>query len=157
MNVFLTALEKQGKLRRQKVGITQIEDMLKEAINDLREADVIKDLADRATYILAYMAMLKAGRALLLLHGFTPDDGAQHKTVVEVCIELLGKRFEQVTFHFERMRRKRNEMTYEAGFLTSQTESKKALTDAVLLVEEILKLAKAKNPQLELKFPKNGE
>ena len=152
MNDFLSALEKQGKLRRQKVGVTQIEGMLKEAIKDLQEANLIKDLADRATYILAYMAMLKAGRSLLLLHGYTPDDGGQHKTVVDACIELLGKQFEQVTLHFERMRRKRNEMTYEAGFLTSQTESKKALADAVLLVQEILEHAKSKNPQLELKF-----
>lgn len=152
MNALLVMLEKNGKLRRQKAGVVQIENMLKEAIKDLEEANLIKELADRATYILAYMAMLKAGRALLLLHGFTPDDGAQHKTVVDACIELLGKNFEQITLHFERMRRKRNEMTYESGFLTSQTESKNALADAVLLVQEILKLAKTKNPQLELNF-----
>ena len=151
-NNLLLLLEKQGKLRRQNVGFAQIENLLKEAVNDLREANLIKDIAERATYILAYMAMLKAGRALLLLYGYTPDDGAQHKTVVEACVEILGEQFKQTTLHFERMRRKRNEMTYEAGFLTSHTESQKALSDAVLLVQEILRYAKSKNPQLELNF-----
>ena len=45
MKEFLSALEKQRKLRHQKVGVTQIEAMLKEAIKDLQEANLIKDLA----------------------------------------------------------------------------------------------------------------
>jgi len=45
---------------------------LKEAILDLEEGKRIVDIAERATYLLAYNAMLKAGRALMLLRGYVP-------------------------------------------------------------------------------------
>lgn len=101
---------------------------------------------------MAYTAMLKAGRALLLLKGYRPTDGAQHKTVVEMTGAILGDKYTSLVSHFETMRRKRNELTYEAGTLLSGSESKQALDDATLLVKNILKEAKSRNPQLELEL-----
>ena len=86
----LKKLEAQGKLRRQKAGLSQVEALLRQASLDLQEAEKVKRLAERATYLLAYIALLKAGRALLLYHGFVPDDGAQHRTVVEATSAMLG-------------------------------------------------------------------
>ena len=62
-------LERAGKIRKQKAGFVQIEALLKEAILDLEEAEKIVHIAERATYLLAYNAMLKAGRALMLSGG----------------------------------------------------------------------------------------
>ena len=143
-------LEKEGKLAAQKVGIIQIEALLKESIIDLEESKKTLHIADRATYVMAYTAMLKAGRALLLLKGYRPTDGAQHKTVVEMTGAILGNKYTSIVSHFETMRRKRNELTYEAGTLLSGSESKQALDDATLLVNDILKEAKSRNPQLEM-------
>ena len=67
MDKLIRKLEKEGKLKKQKAGIVQIETLLNQAILDLKEAKKISNIAERATYILAYMAMLKAGRALLTL------------------------------------------------------------------------------------------
>lgn len=50
------------------------------------------------------------------------------------------------------MRRKRNEMTYEAGTLLSKTEVRQSFDDAVTLVQAIYRKVKAENPQLELDF-----
>jgi uncharacterized protein (UPF0332 family) len=152
LNKIIAVLEKAGRVRKQAVGIVQVEAMLKQAILDLKEVRKIASIAERATYLLAYMAMLKAGRALLMLQGYVPDDGAQHKTVVEITDALLGEKYRHLTDHFETMRRKRNEMTYEAGALLSKSESQKAFADAIELVKKILADVKAKNPQLELKF-----
>lgn len=149
---FAKKLEKEGKLAIQKVGIVQIEALLKESIIDLEESKKTLHIADRATYIMAYTAMLKAGRALLLLKGYRPTDGAQHKTVVEMTGAILGDRYTSLVSHFETMRRKRNELTYEAGTLLSESESKQALDDATLLVKNILKEVKSRNPQLELEL-----
>ncbi|MDP2653111.1 MAG: hypothetical protein Q8Q08_03670 [Candidatus Omnitrophota bacterium] len=149
---LILRLVKEGRLRPQKVGVVQIEALLKEAIADLAEAEKIAHVAQRATYVLAYMAMLKAGRALLLLKGYAPIDGAQHKTVVEVTAAILGEKFREITDQFETMRRKRNEMTYEAGALLSLSESQRAFSDAIVLVKQIHKQVKARNPQMELKF-----
>ena len=154
---LIQKLKKQGKIKKQKAGIVQIEALLKEAILDLREAKKISHIAERATYLLAYMAMLKAGRALLLFKGYMPDDGAQHKTVVEVTSAILGDKFKNPTEQFETMRRKRNEMTYEAGSLLSKSEAQKAFSDAISLVEGILSEVKSQNPQLELKFELDEE
>jgi uncharacterized protein (UPF0332 family) len=149
---LIKKLEKEGKLKMQKAGIVQIEALLRQAMLDLQEANKISHIASRATYILAYMAMLKAGRALLLLRGFVPDDGAQHKTVVEITGAILGDKYTTLVGHFEIMRRKRNEMTYEATALLSTSEAKKAFSDASTLVQAILKEVKLQNPQLELEF-----
>ena len=147
---LIKKLEKEGKLAAQKVGIVQIEALLKESIIDLEESKKTLHIADRATYIMAYTAMLKAGRALLLLKGYRPTDGAQHKTVVEMTGAILGDKYTSLISHFETMRRKRNELTYEAGTLLSGSESNQALEDATSLVKNILKEAKSRNPQLEM-------
>ena len=149
---LIRRMEKQGRIRKQEVGLVQIEALLRQAIVDLEEAKKVSHIAERATYLLAYMAMLKAGRALLLLNGYAPADGGQHRTVVEITSALLGKRYRSLTDHFETMRRKRNEMTYEAGGLLSMSEGQEAFGNAVSLVDEILKIAKARNPQLELEL-----
>jgi uncharacterized protein (UPF0332 family) len=149
---LIKRLEKSGKIRRQKAGFVQIEALLKEAILDLEEAEKIAHLAERATYLLAYNAMLKAGRALLLLQGFVPYNGSQHKTVVEMTSAVLGDKYGAITGQFERMRRKRNEMTYESGTLLSKSEAQKAFSDAIALVKKIFAEVKSQNPQFELKF-----
>jgi uncharacterized protein (UPF0332 family) len=152
LDKLVRRLEKAGKIRKQKAGFVQIEALLKEAILDLEEANKIAQLAERATYLLAYNSMLKAGRALLLMRGFVPDDGAQHKTVVEMTSAILGDQYRTLTDQFETMRRKRNEMTYEAGTLLSKSEAKRAFLDAITLMKKILAETKSQNPQLELKF-----
>lgn len=150
---LINRLNKEGKIAEQKVGIIQIENLIKEAIIDLDEAKkTLRISADLATYLMAYMAMLKAGRALLLLKGYRPTDGAQHKTVVEMTGAILGDKYVNLVNHFETMRRKRNELTYEAGGLLSRSDAENAMQDASLLVKRILEETKSRNPQLELDF-----
>ncbi len=145
-------LEREGKIRKQRAGLVQVEALLKEALLDLEEAKRISSVAERATYLLAYNGMLKAGRALLLLSGYVPDDGAQHKTVVEMTAAILGAEYGSLTEQFETMRRKRNNLTYEAGTLLSRSEAQRAFSDAIELVKRILAEVKARNPQLDLKL-----
>ncbi len=144
--------EREGKIKKQKAGLVQVEALLKEAVLDLEEAKRISSVAERATYLLAYNGMLKAGRALLLLKGYVPDDGAQHKTVVEMTAAILGAKYRSLTEQFETMRRKRNDLTYEAGTLLSKSEAQRAFLDSIELVKRILTEVKAQNPQLDLKL-----
>ena len=149
---LIKRLEREGKVRKQKAGLVQAEALLKEAVLDLEEANRISSVGERATYLLAYSGMLKAGRALLLLNGYVPDDGAQHKTVVEMTAAILGAKYRSLTEEFETMRRKRNDLTYEAGTLLSKSEAQRAFSDAIELVKRILTEVKAPNPQLDLKL-----
>lgn len=134
---LINKMQREGKIRKQKAGIIQVEALLRDAMSDLREARKITHLAERATYMLAYVAMLKAGRALLLLNGYIPDDGAQHKTVVEITGIILGDKYKNLAEQFDSMRRKRNEMTYSAGILLSKSEAQVAFSDAMSLVKKI--------------------
>lgn len=152
MDKLIRKLEREGKIKKQMAGLIQVEALLREAIQDLEEAKNILKIATRATYLLAYNAMLKAGRALLLFQGYTPADGGQHKTVVEMTSALLGENFRHLCDQFESMRRKRNELTYEAGVLLSGSDSKTAFSDAEHLVKQVLAEVKSKNPQMELDF-----
>ena len=149
---LIEKFQKQGRIKKQKVGPVQLEALLKEAMLDLKEAKKVVNIGDRATYLLAYMAMLKAGRALLFLNGYMPCDGAQHKTVVELSGAILGVKYKSLTDQFENMRRKRNDLTYEAGVLLSGAEAQQALYGAISLVREVLGKVKSLNPQLELGF-----
>jgi uncharacterized protein (UPF0332 family) len=130
----------------------QVEGFLKEALIDLSEAEKTLPVSKRGAYLLAYNAMLKAGRALMLMEGYIPDDGAQHKTVIEVYGLILGEQFKISVRKFDNMRRKRNELTYEAGVLLSARDTENALDEAHSLISGILKQVKSRNPQFELEL-----
>jgi len=149
---LIKRLEREGKVRKQKAGLVQVEALLKEAVLDLEEANRISSVGERATYLLAYNGMLKAGRALLLLRGYVPHGGGQHKTIVEMTAAILGAKYRSLTEQFETMRRKRNDLTYEAGTLLSKSEAQRAFSDSIELVKRILAEVKAQNPQLDLKL-----
>ncbi len=152
MDDLIQKLKAAGKLREEKVGFIQTEGLLKDALKDIQEAKAVIKIGERAPFILAYQSMLKAGRALLLLYGFRPADGAQHKTVIQICEVILGQAFKSLAEQFERMRRKRNELTYEYGGLLSHSEVEAALQDAEAWIRAISNKVKEKNPQFELKF-----
>lgn len=147
-------LKLEGKLREEKIGFVQIEGLLTDALKDIREAKRELDIGERGPFLLAYQAMLKAGRALLFLESLRPTDGAQHKTVVQVCEFFLGATFKNLAQQFEEMRRKRNQLVYEYGSLLSHSEVKAALVDAEEWIRAIAQKVKIKNPQFDLLFEK---
>ncbi|MDP2904888.1 MAG: hypothetical protein Q8O22_01125 [Candidatus Omnitrophota bacterium] len=142
----------QGKIRKQPSGLVQVEAFLKEALIDLGEAKKTLRVSKRGAYLLAYNAMLKGGRGLMLLEGYVPDDGGQHKTVIDVCGLILGEEFRIIIQKFDSMRRKRNDLTYEAGVLLSSSDAEAALNEADTLIAGIFKKVKSRNPQFELEL-----
>ena len=152
MDELIKKLKLEGKLRDEKVGFIQIEGLLQDALKDIQEARVVIKVGERSPFILAYQSMLKAGRSLLLLYNLRPADGAQHKTVIQVCGVMLGKSFQSLAEQFENMRRKRNELTYENGGLLSRSEVEHALRDAEAWIRAVAAKVHEKNPQFELKF-----
>jgi len=150
MNSLLEKLKLQGKLREEKVGFIQIEGLLKDAMLDIKEAKAELGIGERGPFLLAYQAMLKAGRALLLLENLRPADGAQHKTVIQACEVFLGPAFKNLAEQFETMRRKRNQLVYEYGGLLSHEEVELGLSDAEEWIRAISGKVREKNPQFEL-------
>lgn len=147
---LMERLLKEKKLKRQEAGFTQVEKLLEKAVSNLAAAKKIRKESDEAAYLMAYNGMLKAGRALLLLEGYVPDDGAQHRTVVEVTKAILGVKFKRVSDKFEGMRRKRNILTYDFDGVVTATESADAISEAIELLKGIVAEVKTRNPQLNL-------
>lgn len=150
MDELIEKLKGEGKLRNQKGTFIQIEGLLEDAVKDIREAKALLPVGERGIFILAYQGMLKAGRALLFMENLRPADGAQHKTVIQVCEFILGKAFKELASQFETMRRKRNELTYEYGALLSRIEIEAALNGAEAWIQAVAQKVKEKNPQFEL-------
>ena len=90
-----------GLLKAQKTDVKAVEHLMARARKDLRAARAILDIDEGIAYTTAYMAMLRAGRALMLAKGLRPADGYQHKTVAEFVAhtkleEIIKKVYRQV-------------------------------------------------------------
>ncbi len=96
--------------------------------------------------------MLHAARAFILLKGFRPADGYQHKTVVEFMSHFWGREFKVIVEQFDRMRRKRNIFTYEIDISISKSEASNALEKAKRFVDLIKGIIQKENPQMGFKF-----
>lgn len=131
-----------GLIKKQEVNFIQIEKIILRAQRDLVVAEKNLTIDEEVAYNYAYLAMLRSGRALLFLKGFRPSDGQQHRTVIEIAQVILGEKFELLVEKFDKMRRKRNQFTYDPFFPVSKTESVKALKtggDFVKIVSDLIK------------------
>jgi len=149
---FIDEYLNKGLLKRQKSNFGMIEKLVLRAHKDLKTAKAILNIDEGIAYTIAYVAMLHAGRALMLLKGLRPADGSQHKTVVEFMGYLLGKEFKAIVERFDKMRKKRNIFTYEVRISISKIEAENALSTAMKFVNLIEDIIKKENPQTEFKF-----
>ncbi len=149
--IFIDFLNR-GLVKRQEVNFIQIEKLILRAQKDLEVAERNLTIDEEAAYNYAYLAMLRSGRALLFLKGFRPSDGQQHRTVIEIAQHLLGKKFESLVAKFDKMRRKRNQFTYDPFFPVSKTESVQALKTAGDFVKIIATLMKEESPDRHFNF-----
>ena len=124
------------------------ETLILRALKDLKTSKADLDIDEGTAYAIAYLAMLRAGRAFML----RPANGYQHKTVVEFTAYFLGKKFESLVEHFDRMRKKRNIFTYDVGISISKTEAKNAINTAAEFVNVIRDIIRRESPQIKFKF-----
>lgn len=141
-----------GLLKKQKTDLQAVEKMLRRSYKDLSAAKANLAIDEGIAFTVAYLAMLHAARAFILLKGFRPADGFQHKTAVEFTAYFLGKEFKSVAEQFDRMRRKRNIFTYDVDIAISKTDAINALATATQFVDLMKELMQKENPQLEFKY-----
>jgi len=149
---FLEESLSKGFLRKQKADLRAVERLILRAHKDLKTAKANLDIDEGIAYTVAYLAMLHTARAFILLKGFRPADGYQHKTVVEFMSHFLGREFKVIVEQFDRMRRKRNIFTYEIDISISKSEASNALEKAKRFVDLIKGIIQKENPQMGFKF-----
>ncbi len=147
---FLKKLEKQGFLKKEDIGLDQVKALLSSSSRNLIASEKNIKIDEEACYSLAYNAMLKIGRALVFLQGYRPSDGKQHLTTIEVAGKILGDEFSTLIDSFDRMRRKRNQFTYDPMFPLSLSEAKKALETATMFNKKVKSYLRKQYSQLDL-------
>lgn len=151
MRSLVENLKNRGLIAKENIGFDQIVKHISRAQKDLVVAKANLEIDSEAAYNYSYLAMLRAGRALMFNFGYRPIDGQQHKTIVEFCRAVLDKEFSQLTLNFDKMRKFRNRFTYdEPGILVSKQEAKQSLQRAQDYVKGIAEIIQAKNPQKRL-------
>ncbi len=141
-----------GLLKKQKTDFGAVEKMMMRAEKDLRAAKANMKIDEEIAYTISYTAMLHAARALMLVKGYRPADGYQHKTAVEFMAQCVGGEYKAAVEYFDKMRRKRNLFTYEVNISVSKTEAENARNAAVKFVELVKNIIRAEKPQMEFKF-----
>jgi len=143
---------KLGLIKEQKSNFKGIENLVARAYKEIKIARANVSIDEGTAFTIAYTSMLHAGRALMLIKGFRPNNGAQHKTVVDFSAIVFGDKFKKLTPRFDKMRRKRNIFTYEVSISISSTEVENALKSATQLIETIRDIIEKENPQYKFKF-----
>ena len=144
----------QGLIKKQKVDFSHIEALLLRAQKDIIAAKANLKIDEEVTYNYAYLAMLRCGRSIVFMKGYRSVDGQQHKTIIELSGDVLGEKFKNIIKKFDRMRRKRNQFTYDPFIPVSKIEAENALMSAEEFVKIVLKLVQKENPQLGFNFNK---
>lgn len=127
----------EGRVKQGNFSRKQIEDCLKIAQRDLQTADTIMETSAEWAFNIAYNSMVQAGRAFMFSEGYRSAGLGHHATVIRFLEISLGKKYEDILNLMERMRRKRNNATYDSVGTISIKEANEASINAKQLVSTI--------------------
>ena len=144
-------LENKGLIRRTKINFKQIYDFLSRSRQDLQTSKSNLSIDKAWSYAIAYHAMLRAGRSLMMSFGYRPLGKDQHATVVRFTSIVFGNEIKDLIHKFDRMRRKRHDFIYEPNRPIPRQEAEQAIADAEELVKQIWLVVKNRDPQENLK------
>ncbi len=148
----LGRLVKAGKLKRQQAGLDHIESLLNGARRNFEAAREVQSKVPEAAFKLYYDGLLQISRAVVLLAGYRPADGEQHKTTFLAAGEVLGPEFDDLVRRLQKFRIKRNDCIYEPKDLVGAIDAEAIEKIAGSFWAKVRARLKTQNPQLHL-FP----
>ena len=148
---LLAKLLKEGKLKEQLTDVQSLNGLLDSARRNLQSAEYnLGGGFHETAFKAAYDGLLQISRVVLLLHGYRPDNGEQHKTTFLVAGALLGKEFEELIERIDRYRVKRHKAIYQPLDFISKSEAENALNTAKEYQRLVGAYLRKKNHQIEL-------
>lgn len=152
-NVFLNEYIAKNLIKAEKIGVDQIEKVIKSAEKNLMVSEKLLSIDEGHAYETAYEAMLHAARAFVFVKEYRPTTNFQHKTVVGFTSFFLGNEYKALIEKFDYMRKNRNNFIYEPWKVNiSMTDAKSALKSAREFVEIIKEVIRKEHPQQHFKF-----
>jgi hypothetical protein len=143
-------LSQEGKLKRQKAEIDYLNALLDSAQRNFEAALVIRGRIEEAAFKLFYDGLLQISRVVVLLNGYRPDDGEQHKTTFLAAGELLGPEYEDLIRKIQKLRIKRNICIYDPKELIGKSETDAIYETAKRFWSRVRAYLEKRNPQLKL-------
>jgi uncharacterized protein (UPF0332 family) len=147
---FLNELVSKGKLKKQTTDMGYLNGLIEAAKRNFDAAALVKNKVDEAAFKLIYDGLLQISRAVVMLNGYRPDDGEQHKTTFLAAGELMGGEFHDLTDRIQKFRIKRNNCVYEPKGLITGSEVDAILNTAKEYWPRVKRYLQSKNPQLKL-------
>jgi len=147
---LLQNLENRGKLKKQQTGIDYINDLLYAAFRNLKASEANLVSFEETAFKAAYDGLLQISRAVLLINGYRPDDGEQHKTTFEVAGYFLGPQFIKLIQRINFYRVTRNNCVYNPRGLITGTEAENILKTSKEFWSKVKEYLRSRSPQLEL-------
>jgi uncharacterized protein (UPF0332 family) len=147
---FLAKLAREGKLKRQKADLDYLNDMLAAARRNFEASKFVQGKVDEAAFKLIYDGLLQVSRVVVLLKGYRPDDGEQHKTAFRAAREILGPNYEELINKIQKFRIKRNDCIYDPRGLIGKNEVEALHKTAKEFWGKVRAYLEKENPQLNL-------
>ena len=137
-------------VKRQKPDFKQIPHQLQRSLKDLKTAEATLKIDLTWSLMIAYHAMIRAGRALMYSKGYLPTTKRSHKTIVEFTKLILGNEYHVLVSKFNRIRRKRHDFIYDSKNHITYSEAKSSLETSKKLIKQIILIVKKEMPQKDL-------
>ena len=146
-------LREMGIVEERPAEIAEVIALVTRAERDLATSELLFDKDEEWAFVVAYQAMARSARALVLSEGFRPKGmrgrDAQ-KTVVTAVGIILGEQYKSLINKFDRMRRKYKSFLEEAGRIISRYEAGQAIRDAQEFISLVNGRIREKYSQMSL-------
>ncbi|MFO7866296.1 MAG: hypothetical protein R6V02_05740 [Candidatus Aminicenantes bacterium] len=149
-NDLFQKLIEEGKLKTQKTNVQYLNNLIHSAKRNFDASSLIKGKIDEAAFKLCYDGLLQIGRVILLLNGFRPDDGEQHKTTFFVAGKILGPEYLTLIKKIQKYRIKRNNCIYDPKIFITKAEAENIHKTAQKFWSKVRIYLSGLNSQLEL-------
>ena len=133
----IAGLVSEKRIRQVNPSLPRAEQLMAKAQNELAVAPKIIDASEEIAYTTAYEAMFKATLALLAVHGYRIGNIEQRRSAVQFCTAALPPGIDAVLAAYDKMRARRNDLSYDVGVAVSRTDAEEAIKQASVLVEAI--------------------
>lgn len=142
--------KERGLIEENPPDFKQIVNLELRSLKDLKTAEALLKFDPEWAFTIAYQAMMRAAKSLILAEGYRPRGREQQKTIVQLSGVILGEGFKGLTIKFDRIRRKGQGFIEEPEKPISKYEVEGAMKDAKGFVKQVIDMVRERNPQLPL-------
>jgi len=140
LNPDFSDLISQGSLKEEtKIGQDQVVKLINRAKKDLETARSLLESDEAVAMTMVYNAMFHSANALIRFYGFRPGKVRQHTGLIEATSRILGEETKDYILRFDKLRKKRNLLEYQAIFDFSKIQVENNLAEAEKFVSIIEK------------------